>query len=312
MTNNQQTSRLTTVALRQAGLLVIAYIILIFVLPPSQATMHAYHLSTLEYRCILLAVQLPSLLAWLAAFFGAAKLQQYVQLVRKTDEGPSFNQLATGSSWLAWSLPVPAIASLLLNAIAEHWRGFHSTAIILSNYLNLILPLIAFTIIGGASLSLIRQAKLNFSLANARIIMIIFLFAGVLYCYLTFQRFDLTSLTSTANPYFLPIWLMVLSVIVPYLYAWFVGLLAAYEITLISRQTTGVLYRQALRLLVIGLVAIIVSSITLQYMNSVQPRVGHLMLGYQLVLTSIFRVIGGGGFVLMALGASRLKKIEEV
>lgn len=299
-------------ALRRAGLLVVAYVTLIFVLPASRATMRTYHLSPLEYRCIFLAVQLPSLLAWLAAFFGAAKLRQYVYLVRKAPEGPYFNKLANGSSWLAWSLPIPAIASLLLNAIANHWQGFYSTSIIASNYLNLILPLVAFTVIGSASLGLLRQAKLNFSLANARTIMVSFLVAGVLYCYLTFQRFDLTSLGSTANPYFLPIWLMVLSVIIPYLYAWFVGLLAAYEITLVSRQTTGILYRQALQLLVFGLVAIIVSSIALQYMNSVQPRVGHLVLGYQLVLASTFRIIGGGGFVLMALGATRLKKIEEV
>lgn len=312
MTSNRQTTQLTKLALRKAGMLVIIYIILIFLLPASQATMRAYHLTPLEYRSIFLAVMLPSLLAWLAAFFGAAKLRQYVRLVRKTPEGPSFDKLATGSSWLAWSLAAPAIASLLLNAIANQWTGFYSSSIIISNYLNLALPLIAFTIIGNASLGLVRQAKLSFSLANTRTIMVLFLAAGVLYCYLTFQHFDLTSLSSAANPYFLPIWLMVLSVIIPYLYAWFVGLLAAYEIILVSKQTKGVLYRQALLWLVVGLVAIIASSIALQYMNSVQPRVGHLVLGYQLLLTSAFRVTSGGGFVMMAVGASRLKKIEEV
>jgi hypothetical protein len=105
---------------------------------------------------------------------------------------------------------------------------------------------------------------------------------------------------------------MVVSVIIPYLYAWFVGLLAAYEIMLFSRHSKGVLYRQSLSLLALGLVVIIASSIALQYMNSIQPRVGHLMLSYHLIITSIFRIIGGGGFVLLAVGANRLKKIEEV
>jgi hypothetical protein len=105
---------------------------------------------------------------------------------------------------------------------------------------------------------------------------------------------------------------MVLSVIVPYLYAWFVGLLAAYEITLFSKHIKGVLYRQALGLLAAGLITIIASFIALQYLNGIQPRVGYLLINYQLVLSSIFRIIGAGGFVMLTIGAARLKKIEDV
>jgi hypothetical protein len=312
MTIDKRTAQLTTRALQIAIFLAFIYIALIFLLPANKATMRAYHLSTLEYRTTLFAVMLPAVITWLAAFFGYAKLRQYVYLVRKTSEGAYFDKLATGCTWLAWSLPLPAILSLLLNAVANKWPAVYPSSIIFSNYLNLLLPLIAFSIIGTASRGLVRSAKLNFSLASVRVIMLLFLTAGVLYCYLTFQRFNLTSLSSTHNPYFLPIWLMVLSVIIPYLYAWFVGLLAAYEIALFSKYIEGVLYRQALRLLVAGLTTIIVSSVALQYMNGVQPRVGHLVLGYQLVLSSIFRIIGGGGFVLLAIGAIRLKRIEEV
>lgn len=312
MTTDQQASRPTNLILYKAALLAIVYVILIFLLPASRAATRAYHLSTLEYRTILFAVTLPSIVTWLAAFFGYAKLRQYVQVVRETPEGPHFDKLASGSAWLAWSLPLPAIVSLLLSAVANQWTGFYSASIIISNYLNLLLPLVAFSLIGNASRGLVSQAKLKLSLASIRVIMLFFLVGGVLYCYLTFWHFDPSSLGSANNPYFLPVWLMVLSVIVPYLYAWFVGLLAAYEITLFSKHSKGVLYRQSLGLLAFGLVAIIASSIALQYINSVQPRVGHLVLGYPLVITSIFRLVGGGGFLLLAIGASRLKKIEEV
>jgi hypothetical protein len=312
MANNRQTAQLTTQALQRAAGLVLVYVLLILLLPASHATIRAYHLSTLEYHTILFAVTLPSMLAWLAAFFGYAKLRQYVYSIRKTPEGAYFDKLATGCAWLAWSLPLAAILSLLLSGLANQWPSFYPTSIILSNYLNLLFPLIAFSIIGIASRGLVNQSKLKFSLTSVRVIMVLFLIVGVLYCYLTFKHFDLTSLGSTHNPYFLPIWLMVLSVIIPYLYAWFVGLLAAYEITLFSQEADGVLYRQALRLLVLGLIVVIASSIALQYMSGIRPRVGHLIFGYQIVVTSIFRLIGGGGFVLLAMGASRLKKIEEV
>lgn len=312
MAVNRQVTHLKTRYLQRAIILAIVYVVLIFLLPASRGTMRAYHLSALEYRIILLVVTLPQLIAWLVAFEGYARLRQYVYSIRETPEGVHFDKLASGSAWLAWSLPLPVILALLLNALANSWTAFYPASIVIGNYFNLVLPLVAFSLIGSASRGLVGIAKVRFSLTSIRTIMIVFLVGGVSYCYLTFRHFDPGSLGSTHNPYFLPIWLMVLSVIIPYLYAWFAGLLAACEITLFSQHITGVLYRQALRLLAIGLAVIIVSSIALQYMNSVRPLVGHLVIDYQLVLASIFRITEAGGFVLMAAGASRLKKIEEV
>jgi hypothetical protein len=150
------------------------------------------------------------------------------------------------------------------------------------------------------------------SLVNARLIIVGFLAFGVLYCYLIFSHLNLGSLSSTANPYHLPAWLVVLTVIVPYLYAWFMGVLGSYELIIYRRHVRGVLYKQAIGLLVGGLITVVFSSVALQYVGSVQPRVGHLLLNDRLVFIILFRIIGGIGFVLLALGASKLKRIEEV
>lgn len=312
MTGYKNILRSTAPALQSCVVLIVLFVILISVLPANQATMAAYHLHTLEYHVITLAIALPSLLVWLAAFAGYAKLRQYAKAMQETPEGEHFNRLATGTAWLAWSLPLTAITVLVLNAIATKSPGFHATDIIISNYVILLLPLIAFSVIATGSRGLLSDAKLAFSSASIRIIILLFLIVGVLYCYLTFQHFDLGSLSSTNNPYFLPLWLMVLSVTIPYLYAWFIGLLASYEIALFSKQVSGVLYRQALHLVVGGLIAVIVSSIALQYINSIVPRAGYLVLDYRLAITLLFRVIGGFGFIMIAVGAMRLKKIEEV
>ncbi len=312
MTNPAQTRSNTSRALLRCTALACLFIVLIFVLPTSHATMHAYNLSSLQYRLITLSLAFPILVVWFAAFLGSAKLRDYAYQIRKTPQGLHFNNLANACTWLALSLPVPAIAGQLLNALANKWANFHPTAIIITNYINIILPLIAFSIVGIASRGLIRDAKLTLSLATTRFIMILFLVIGVLFCYLTFRQFDLTSLQASTNPYFLPLWLMVITVTIPSLYAWFVGLLAAYEIGLYSKQSHGLLYRKALRLMIGGLIAVIVSLIALQYLNSVQPRIGHLVLDYRLLLNLLFRIIGGIGFILLALGATRLKRIEEV
>lgn len=312
MSTKKKATNSTSRAIVQYCLLASLYIGLILILPASQRSMREYMLSPIEYRVLYLAVSTPFLISWLAAFIGYSKLHEYAEAISDTPEGSSFMRLARGCAWLAWGLPIQNFITLILNTFAYSHSGFHPAAIIISNYTGLVLPLIALTIISGASKSLTESAHLTFSAAKARSIIWMFVTAALVYCYLTFQRFDLSSFGSTKNPYYLPLWLMVISVIIPYLYAWFIGLLAAYEITLFSRNVRGVLYRQALRILVLGLVAVVVGSIALQYLNSASPRLGYLALNYKLVLTSLFRVVGGAGFVLIAIGALKLKKIEEV
>ncbi|HVX57972.1 MAG TPA: hypothetical protein VHA37_09710 [Candidatus Saccharimonadales bacterium] len=290
----------------------VLYAALTFLLPASNLTRHEYHLSAFEYHILAFAVALPTLMVWLAAFIGYAQVREYARSVRKTPEGIYFDQLADGVTWLAWSLPIGTIIPAVLNGIANRHPGFHAASIILSNYLGLALALVAFSVIAGASRGLLGSVRVRLSLVNARLIIAGFLLLGVLYCFFTFRRLDLSSLGSSNNPYFLPVWLMVVSVIVPYLYAWFMGILASFELTLFSRHTRGVLYRQPLTMLVGGLLTVIFSSVLLQYISSVDPRVGYLIFNYKLALALFFRLIGGGGFVLMAVGAGRLRKIEEV
>ncbi len=303
---------ITMTVLRRYIMVAALYVLLIFILPTNRTVMETHDLTVVQYRVLLFALALPSLLAWLAAFIGYARLYEYSKSVAATSEGSSFQQLAKGCAWLAWSLPAPIILSFLLNAYANSHPHFRPTATIISNYLYLIIPLIALSLIGIASRALTTSASLTFSVARARGIIIGFVVAGLLYCYFTFQQFDLTSFTSTNNPYYLPLSLMVVSVIIPYLYAWFIGLLAAFEIATFSKNVKGLLYRQALRMLVLGLVAVVVSSIALQYINTISPRDGYLVLDLKLVFVTVFRLLTGLGFVLIAVGANRLKKIEEV
>jgi hypothetical protein len=293
-------------------LLASLYTALIFILPASPISMAAYSINALEYKIILSAIALPSIVVWLVAFISYAKFRDYAGLIKRTPEGIHFSKLADGATWLAWSLPIPVILGLTLGAVSTHWPGFRPTSIILGNYINLLLPLVAFVLISSATRGLINDAKLKLSLTNVRVIMFAFVSAGVIYCYFIFKQLDLTSLVSSNNPYFLPIWLIVVTLIIPYLFIWFVGILAAYELQLFSKKVHGVFYRQALRLLAAGLITVIASSIALQYINGVFPRLGYLVLSYKLVLVLLFRIVGGAGFILLAIGADRLKKIEEV
>lgn len=312
MKTTKSSTKFTTRALQHYTWLAAFYIALIFFLPANNATRQIYHFSAIEYHVVSFIVALPMLAVWLAAFVGYAQLRAYAASIRKTPEGIYFDQLAEGVTWLAWSLPVSVIVPYVLNSVANSHPGFHAGARIISDYIVLILPLIAFSVVAAASRGLLATVRIKLTLVNARLIIIGFLLLGVLYCFFTFRHFDLTSLGSSHNPYYLPIWLMVMTITIPYLYAWFMGILAAFELTLFRRHVRGVLYRQPLGLVVGGLLTVILSSVALQYIAGVAPGVGHLLLNFRLMFILLFRVIGGGGFVLIALGANRLRKIEEV
>lgn len=313
MTTPEQSKPPTTHALGHYMVLVCLYAALIFILPPNTQALAAYNISTLQYHFILMGLVLPSLAIWLTAFVGYAKLRQYAQSVADTPEGIHFEKLTMGCMWLAWSLPLTAILPFILNAMANKWSNFHPAAVIISNYLNLFLPLVAFSLIAIAARGLMTSTgRVNINPVMARLIIFSFLTGGVLYCYLTFRSFDLSGFASTHNPYFLPIWLLILTITVPYLYAWFMGTLAVYELSLFTKQVRGILYQRALRFMIGGLIAVILSSIASQYINSLVPRDSHLIVDYHLLLISLFQVIGGVGFILLTIGAARLKKIEEI
>lgn len=312
MIATKQTAYLMTRALPSYLLVVVITIALIFLLPGSQTTMAAYNLSDFEYKIIYFAICLPSFIVWFAAFMGYAKLLEYASTISNTPEGKHYYKLARGGAWLAWSLPLSKITILLLGAIENHWPGFHSAAIIIGNYISLLLPLIAFTLIGLAAKGLVNYAKVELAPSATKAIIVTFITAGLSYCYFVFDHLKLTGLGSSDNGYYLPVWLMLITVIIPYLYMWFIGLLAACDLTLFGTKARGHLYKRALQYLVAGLVIVLVGSIAIQYTGNIQPRAGHLMLNAQLAMILTFRILQGLGFVFITIGAVKLKRIEEV
>lgn len=299
-------------AMTYCVLLSALFLLLVLGLPANTTAMRDYQLSSAQYHILLLIVVIPIVASWFAAFYGYTRIRQYAQSLKKSSDSGAFHHLADGNAWIAWGLPVPAILTITLNTLADAHPNLKPTAIIITNYINLLIPLVAFTLISAGSRDLASRASIRVSLASSRSIMVVFASLGVLFCYLTFRNFDLTTVSSSHNPYFLPIWLVVASITIPYLYAWLAGLLAAYEIAALGKQAKGLLYSKALRLFALGLIAVIASSIALQYVNSGISRTGHLSLNSRLLTTYLIRVVAVVGYLLMADGARSLRKIEEV
>ena len=299
-------------AMLSYGILLVLYLIIIAVIPPNRTSLHHYNLTPGNFHTLLFVFSIPAMIIWFAAFFAYAKLRLYARSIEKTPEGNAYLRLSYGVQWLAWSLPVTSIITQLFNGISNAHAGFHPAAIIIANYVGVLLPLIGFTLVGTATRELLGHVKVRLSLNDTRLIGVVLAVAGVLFCYFTLRRFNLSSLSNTDNPYFLPIWVMLITVAIPYLYAWFVGIVATYEMFRFSRHVRGLLYRQALSLLAGGLISVVVSSIALQYISTINPRTGTIVIGANLAYGYLFRILGGVGFVLIAFGIARLKRFEDV
>lgn len=138
-----------------------------------------------------------------------------------------------------------------------------------------------------------KTAQHNFHLTSVGYHVLLFIIIGVTYCYITFRFLNLQSVGSDNNPYYLPAWLMILTVIIPFLYTWLIGLLAAYEIYLYSKNVEGILYQRAMRLLSGGVTSVIASSIVVQYLRSAVPRTEHLSFNSVLLIVNIAYIFYG-------------------
>lgn len=294
------------------ALLAGLYIVLSLVVPANHVTVSRYHLSGGEYHILLLLVILPYAAIWLAAFRGYEQMQAYVQSIRQTRVYLPFRYVADGAKWLAWGLPVPALVSLLLNGIANSHPGFTGAAAVINSYLTLLFPLVAFSLLSTGSRQLITMQGRQVSSRTTKTMVLAFVILGTLFVYFVFRNLHSLAAGATNNPYHLPVWLVVITLIVPYLFTWFIGLLAAYEIWSVSVHTSGLLYRRGLQGLSRGLMMVVAASITLQYIDSLVPGNRSLSLHYLLVLIYLILLIYAVGFILIARSSSKLRRIEEV
>lgn len=291
------------------ALFILIYSLGILFMPPNEQTMATYHLNETAYRTLLFStLALPSFLTWLAAFYGFSQLDKYVELIKSTKEGKAFEGLKKGGRWLMLYLPIASIVTLLLTAIANSHASFRGSAEVISNYVTIVIALLAFSAVSRGARDLAEVTDARPSLLKTRLLAFSFIVMGVLYCYFIIKH----GLNSRTSAYHMPIGALLLTVVVPYFYAWMLGLLAVLDIDAYATKVTGVLYRKALQMLSGGLLIVVGSSILLQYVNSASLQRGRLVLGGWLFVRYVLYAGLAAGFGLIAHSAKKLQQIEKI
>lgn len=295
-------------------LFAVIYIALTFWLPANPTTLTRYNLTPERARGLSLAVILPYIIIWFIAFFGYARLKRYVNLIERSPDGQALSRIANGLLILAVGLPVAAILGKLLSYTGNtHPHLIHITTIT-SVYIDLLIGLLGMAAVyrGAQRLALTVNQKVKTS--PSYVAMISLALIGTSYAYLTFtnpaRQFPTEELGRAA--YYLPDFLLLVTVVIPFVAMWYMGLHAAAYIQAYRRGVPGVLYRSALGYLASGIVFIILSRVTARYLTSLNTVVSTWTLNYLLIAVYCLLALIAIGFILVAKGANKLKKIEEV
>lgn len=288
-------------------ILAILYAFINLVVAPPRATLEKYHMSSTSLRVLNTTVVLPVIAVWFLALYGYQKLYDYSQQLEGSKEGTYVKELAVGILVLALWLPVSSTTSAVLNLAARNHPEMLAPATIITNYLSLLFPLVALFFINSAARKLSDLSSLRLAPRNINFMALALIIAGVAYGFLVANaQNDLDTI------YHLPMPVVLATLVVPYIFSWFLGLLAVFYLHSYGKSVPGIIFRKSWNKFAFGLVWIIMCLIGLQYTTAVSAKLGDIPIGALLLLIYGLLLLIGLGFAFLAAGAKKLKMIEDV
>lgn len=295
------------------------YVTLTFATPPAPS---AIVLTSTQLFWTKLSLVVPIGFAWVMGIYGAVRLRHYAHLIHKDKDGRGFDLISRGVIVLVYGSIISSLFSSIWGNINRPPHMVAERAII-SSYFTLAVSLAAYAILflGARRLVKLAHAKAHYnkwlvwSLVPA-------LAVGALYIWLVVQYFQQPALAKVAKvpPYYLGRSQILLTVVLPYLFAWGLAVQAVIGIQAFAHFVKGSLYKKALKWVQRGVVAVLALSVGLQIMSSLTPQLIKWLTpaGQKPNLTKILIFIYvilffyGLGYAMIAWGARKLRKIEQV
>ena len=296
-------------------LLAAIYLVSTFAAPINPAMLARYNITELQLRFATITVVIPILFIWLAAFYGFIHFETYAARIKQSPDGRGLKLVADGLLWLGVGFMLNSVVSSLLTYLVRQHITVQATATIITTHVALVFPLVAFALILLGTqrlLTMIDKPRLpwRYDIVLALAVALI----GIVFTLLTFNNPSRTSPVPPAivATYYLSDWLIFATIILPYVCIWVFGLFAVARLHVYQMTVRGSIYRQALRTLEYGIVAVILTSIGLQFLGTATTALGGLGFNALLILVYVLLAAIGAGYILIALGARKLKVIEDI
>jgi hypothetical protein len=295
-------------------LLSLIYLGLTFGLPPDEMSKQKYNLSTTDLRLLQLTLAVPIVAIWFVAYYGYARFRRYASLVKDSKEGKSWEEIVKGLLGLGLWLPVSSIVSVITTQIYRNDNSLMPTMVILTNYINLAILLAVFLFLYRGTNDLVKSLNKPVKIGIKNFMTAALLVCGGLFVYLTLANPNKNLAVSASTPaaYYLPDWLLITTIIIPYLLIFYVGVRAVQNINMYGRVVKGSIYKNALRYLADGIGVVVLTILSIRYLASLSSVFTDKTLNAILLIIYLLIFLIAAGYVLIALGAKRLQRLEEV
>ena len=267
-----------------------------------------YDVSPTVFVLVQLSVVLPVLAIWLTAAYGAVKFKSYSKLIETSPDGRALSLVTTGLILLVIGL----ISQSVLGAFPRYAVGqpWLPVVVFMRNHLPLLISITSSILIFVGSYRLVKLVKnspnyrRNIALALGGYLLAAAWLAQFFYTHLSHTVSG--GVPNFALPGAWPFYTMAL----PYLLIWGLGVLSVVNIGTYTSNVKGAIYRSALRYLASGLMTVITFAMALQMLTFANSAVLKLSFGAIVALVYLILIVYALGFVLLAMGARRLVRIE--
>jgi hypothetical protein len=269
-----------------------------------------FHLGTVELLSLRLSIIIPIHLIWLMALSGAVALKSYANLINGGRESRAIHLIAGGLLWTIGYLAISSVVSAATPFFVH--TSYYDAIIIFRDHLAPFASLVAFFFIYRGS-HLLRDVAAFPTWTRATS----WIMAGyALFCFLFVLQFSTAPILHSpvagrTAVTIAPHSILLFTMIVPFLVAWFLGVLAVVNITKYAQHVKGLLYRQALRDLVVGICGVIAFAVVIQLISLAAKYLAELKLGPVLAIVYFILLLYGIGFLFVRSGAKKLVRIEH-
>lgn len=299
-----------------SGLFVVSSIVYIaqsLMVEADKATLDKYDITAGQAKALALTITLPYIIIWFVALVGYLRLRAYTSSIKSGADGAAFTIISRGLLWLVLWLPLSAVIASWGSTYYHDNPASTANIVRLNNYFNLVILFAGFTYIYLGTKKLLPLIKKAYR-PPTQIVTLIYISFSALYVLLTLDdsaRYAPTQSVDVAS-YYQPDWIIVVTLLIPRLIMWFIGILAIQNLYLYSQKVKGSLYKAALDNLALGIGWVILTTIVFRCIQSLSSPIGQLSLGLLLVFIYGLLLLLSVGFVLIARGAKSLQKLEEL
>jgi hypothetical protein len=294
---------------------VAVYLATILIFQVDSAALARYHVSALQLRLLSLTILVPIVAIWFAAFYSIVNISKYTEKIKGSPDGEGFKKLTLGLIILGLSLPINTIISKVLSLTTLQHDTSQAFSTIITTHLSVLTYLFGFFFLFQGSRALLKSVKKarlhkNHVLAVAAVLVVIAI-PYIIVILMNPSRIVAVA-PATVATYYMSDWLIIMTIVIPYIVVWALGFYTTLLLHTYHQKVGGKIYRASLSKLDRGFFIVIASSILLQFLTSATTSLSGWGLGALLILVYVLLAIIAAGYILIALGAKGLAKLEEV